>query len=185
MEVSALQNARYAYTPKLPACLSRPLEEIALEFGTPTKAAANSNELQGLFKHTYGKPIASCVNGKGGITKRRICAGVILSGGQAPGGHNVIAGLYDGLKKGNPDSVLYGFLSGPSGLLEDTAVEFTDELIGRYRNTGGFDIIGSGRTKIETPEQFAAALETAKKRGLDAVVIIGGDDSNTNAALLA
>jgi pyrophosphate--fructose-6-phosphate 1-phosphotransferase len=111
--------------------------------------------------------------------------GVILSGGQAPGGHNVIAGLYDGIKKGNPASKLYGFLGGPGGLIENRAVEFTDALIDEYRNTGGFDIIGSGRTKIETPEQFAASLETAKKLNLNAVVIIGGDDSNTNAALLA
>jgi pyrophosphate--fructose-6-phosphate 1-phosphotransferase len=176
MEVSALQNARYAYTPKLPACLSRPLAEIALEFGAPTEAAANRDELRALFRHSYGKPIASCItciNGKNDTIKRRLNAGVILSGGQAPGGHNVIAGLYDGLKKANPDSTLYGFLGGPSGLLEDKAVVFTDELIDRYRNTGGFDIIGSGRTKIETPEQFAAVLETAKKRALDAVVIIG------------
>ncbi|GHU82978.1 pyrophosphate--fructose 6-phosphate 1-phosphotransferase [Spirochaetia bacterium] len=111
--------------------------------------------------------------------------GVILSGGQAPGGHNVIAGLFDGLKKGNPQSTLLGFLGGPSGLIENKTQEITASLIDRYRNTGGFDIIGSGRTKIETPEQFAAALETAKKLRLDAVVIIGGDDSNTNAALLA
>ncbi|MDR0403551.1 MAG: diphosphate--fructose-6-phosphate 1-phosphotransferase [Treponema sp.] len=185
MEVSALQNARYGYMPKLPACLTRPLEEIGLEFGAPTEAAADRDELRALFRHNYGKPIASCVNGKGGTTGRLIRVGVILSGGQAPGGHNVIAGLYDGLKKGNPDSVLYGFLGGPSGLLEDRAVEITGEIIDRYRNTGGFDIIGSGRTKIESPEQFATALETAKKRALDAVVIIGGDDSNTNAALLA
>ncbi|MDR0877824.1 MAG: diphosphate--fructose-6-phosphate 1-phosphotransferase, partial [Treponema sp.] len=116
---------------------------------------------------------------------RELKVGVILSGGQAPGGHNVIAGLYDGLKKGNSESKLYGFLRGPSGLTDDKKIEFTDEIINEYRNTGGFDIIGSGRTKIETPEQFAAALETAKRLGLSAVVIIGGDDSNTNAALLA
>ena len=103
MEVSALQKARYAYIPKLPACLSRPLEEIALEFGAPTEAAADRDELRALFRHSYGKPIASCVNGKNAALKRRLSAGVILSGGQAPGGHNVIAGLYDGLKKGNPD----------------------------------------------------------------------------------
>ncbi|MDR2211532.1 MAG: diphosphate--fructose-6-phosphate 1-phosphotransferase [Spirochaetaceae bacterium] len=185
MEISALQNARYAYTPKLPGCLSCPVEEITLKMGGPTEAIADQNELRTLFKHSYGKPIALCTNGKGDMTKRPLTAGVILSGGQAPGGHNVIAGLYDGLKRGNPGSTLYGFLGGPSGLLEDQAVEITGELVGQYRNTGGFDIIGSGRTKIATPEQFAAALETATKRGLDAVVIIGGDDSNTNAALLA
>ncbi|MDR2073740.1 MAG: diphosphate--fructose-6-phosphate 1-phosphotransferase [Spirochaetaceae bacterium] len=185
MEISALQNARYAYTPRIPACLSCSLEEISLEIGAPAKATADEDELRTLFKHSYGKPIVSCVSGKTGIAKRPFTVGVILSGGQAPGGHNVIAGLYDGLKKGSPDSTLYGFLGGPSGLLENKAVECTGELIDRYRNTGGFDIIGSGRTKIATPEQFAAAFENAKKRGLDAVVIIGGDDSNTNAALLA
>ncbi|MDR2314641.1 MAG: diphosphate--fructose-6-phosphate 1-phosphotransferase [Spirochaetaceae bacterium] len=185
MEISALQNARYTYTPKVPACLSGSLEEISLEIGAPSKAVADEDELRALFKHGYGKPIVSCVRGKNGIAKGPFTVGVILSGGQAPGGHNVIAGLYDGLKKGSPNSTLYGFLGGPSGLLEDKAVECTGELIDRYRNTGGFDIIGSGRTKIATPEQFAAAFENAKKRGLDAVVIIGGDDSNTNAALLA
>ncbi|MCL1813437.1 MAG: diphosphate--fructose-6-phosphate 1-phosphotransferase [Treponema sp.] len=184
METSALQNARYKYQPKLPAILSHSIEEVALSFGEPTASAADSEALAEMFKLSYGKPIASFVKGKNEKIKRPLTVGVILSGGQAPGGHNVIAGLYDGLKKGNANSALLGFLGGPSGLLEDRAVEFTGAIIDEYRNTGGFDIIGSGRTKIETPEQFAAALTTAKKRKLDAVVIIGGDDSNTNAALL-
>ncbi|MCL1815321.1 MAG: diphosphate--fructose-6-phosphate 1-phosphotransferase [Treponema sp.] len=185
MEISALQKARYQYQPKLPGILSGKIEEIALSLGEAAKSIADDTALADLFKHTYGKPIASFVKGKNNKISRPLTAGVILSGGQAPGGHNVIAGLYDGLKKGNSASKLLGFLGGPSGLVEDKCLEFTDAIIDDYRNTGGFDIIGSGRTKIETPEQFAASLETAKKRNLDAVVIIGGDDSNTNAALLA
>ncbi|GHV85657.1 pyrophosphate--fructose 6-phosphate 1-phosphotransferase [Spirochaetia bacterium] len=185
MQVSALQKARYTYKPKLPAILTGAIEEVALSFGEPARALEDGEALAALFKNTYGKPIVQFVKGKNEKITRPLTVGVILSGGQAPGGHNVIAGLYDGLKKGNSASRLLGFLGGPSGLLEDKALEFTDALINEYRNTGGFDIIGSGRTKIESPEQFAASLETAKKRGLDAVVIIGGDDSNTNAALLA
>jgi pyrophosphate--fructose-6-phosphate 1-phosphotransferase len=188
MEVSALQKARYAYKPKLPAVLSGGTGEIGLEFGGTTESTEDSQALAELFKHTYGKPIASIVKASSttkALDSRPLTVGVILSGGQAPGGHNVIAGLFDGLKKGHKDSVLLGFKGGPAGLLDDNALEITTEIIDRYRNTGGFDMIGSGRTKIESPEQFAAALETAKRRKLDAVVIIGGDDSNTNAALLA
>jgi pyrophosphate--fructose-6-phosphate 1-phosphotransferase len=182
MDISALQEARYAYRPKLPAGLAG---EIAVELGAPTESAADREELRALFRHSYGKPTAVFGSGKPGGTGRPLRAGVVLSGGQAPGGHNVIAGLYDGLKRGSPASVLYGFLGGAGGLMDNKYLQFTDELIGQYRNTGGFDIIGSGRTKIETPEQFAAALASARALSLDAVVIIGGDDSNTNAALLA
>ena len=185
MENSALQKARYAYRPKLPAILTGNAADIQLELGKPTEAAADGAALAGIFPQTYGKPIASFVKGANGTMTRRLLVGVILSGGQAPGGHNVIAGLYDGLKKGNAASQLIGFLGGPSGLLENKTLEISESLIDEYRNTGGFDIIGSGRTKIETDEQFAAALATAEQRGLDAVVVIGGDDSNTNAALLA
>ncbi len=185
MDISALQKARYSYKPKLPAALSGPVDNITVELGAPTESIANQEELRALFTHSYGKPIASFKAGKNERIHERLKAGVILSGGQAPGGHNVIAGLYDGLKKGNPDSMLYGFLGGPSGLTDNKALLFTDAIIDEYRNTGGFDIVGSGRTKIETPEQFAAALDTAKKLELNAIVIIGGDDSNTNAALLA
>ena len=185
MGISALQKERYKYQPKLPAVLSRSISEICLSLGEPTKSLANSDALAELFRHSYGKPIANFIKGSNENIKRPLAVGVILSGGQAPGGHNVIAGLYDGLKNGNKSSVLLGFLGGPSGLLEDQAVDFSDAIIDEYRNTGGFDIIGSGRTKIETPEQFSAALETVQKRKLDALVIIGGDDSNTNAALLA
>jgi pyrophosphate--fructose-6-phosphate 1-phosphotransferase len=185
MDISALQKARYAYTPKLPPCLSGPVNEIAVELGKPTESESDREELKKIFAHSYGKPLATFKTGAGGDLGRKLKVGVILSGGQAPGGHNVIAGLYDGLKKGNPDSVLYGFLNGPSGLVENKTALLDAAKINEYRNTGGFDIIGSGRTKIETPAQFAASLETVQKLGLDAVVVIGGDDSNTNAALLA
>ncbi|MDR1900066.1 MAG: diphosphate--fructose-6-phosphate 1-phosphotransferase [Treponema sp.] len=185
MEISALQRSRYHYKPKLPASLSRAAGDIAVELGAPTEAVADREELRKIFKHTYGKPIAGFVPGKNDRTSAPLKVAVILSGGQAPGGHNVIAGLYDGLKKGNAGSKLYGFLGGPGGLVENKHIEFTDAIIDEYRNTGGFDIIGSGRTKIETPEQFAASLKTVNELGLNAVVIIGGDDSNTNAALLA
>ena len=185
MHISALQKARYGYKPKLPSCLCDSITNVTVELGAPTEAVADQAELRNIFKLSYGKPLATFVNGKNERIRRLLKVGVILSGGQAPGGHNVIAGLYDGLKKGNPGSTLYGFRGGPSGLVENKAITFTDELINEYRNTGGFDIIGSGRTKIETPEQFAASLETVNTLGLDAVVIIGGDDSNTNAALLA
>ena len=185
MNISPLQQARYAYKPKLPAILTEDLGNIAVKFGGPTEAIADQGDLKLYFKHTYGKPIAVFEKAAGKGLKEKLTVGVVLSGGQAPGGHNVIAGIYDGLKKGNRESTLYGFLGGPSGLIENKTMHLTDAIIDAYRNTGGFDIIGSGRTKIETPEQFAASLETAKKLGLNAVVIIGGDDSNTNAALLA
>jgi len=188
MDISALQKARYGYKPKLPASLSCPVTDIITETGAATEAKTDRELLKNLFKHTYGKPLVTfskSSSGKNEKLKRELKVGVILSGGQAPGGHNVIAGLYDGLKAGNANSVLYGLLDGPSGLINNKAEILTETKIDQYRNTGGFDIIGSGRTKIETPQQFAASLETAKKLGLNAVVIIGGDDSNTNAALLA
>ncbi|MDR0525837.1 MAG: diphosphate--fructose-6-phosphate 1-phosphotransferase [Spirochaetaceae bacterium] len=185
MDLSALQQARYGYKPKLPASLSGDVASIALKVGSPTESVADPGEIKEIFKHTYGKPIITFEKGTNEGIRRAVRVGVILSGGQAPGGHNVIAGLYDGLKKGNPNSALYGFLGGPEGLIENKSVQITDQMIDAYRNTGGFDIIGSGRTKIESPEQFAGALETAKKHNLNGVVIIGGDDSNTNAGLLA
>ena len=185
MNVSILQKARYDYKPKLPPALAGNINEIAIEFGKPTESLSDREELKNIFKQTYGKPIAAFVRGKNNAINKELNVGVILSGGQAPGGHNVIAGIFDGLIKANPKSRLYGFLGGPSGLIENKTMELTAEIIDIYRNTGGFDIIGSGRTKIETPEQFAASLETAKKLQLNAIVVIGGDDSNTNAALLA
>jgi len=185
MDISALQKARYKYEPKLPASLSVPLDNIAVTIGSVTESISDQEKIKDIFKLTYGKPLVTFANGKNDKLNRELKVGVILSGGQAPGGHNVIAGLYDGLKKGNPNSTLYGFLGGPGGLIENKHEILTGEIIDQYRNTGGFDIIGSGRTKIETPQQFAASLETAKKLGLNAVLIVGGDDSNTNAALLA
>jgi len=192
MDISALQKARYGYKPKLPASLSCPVTDIVTETGAATEAKTDRELLKNLFKHTYGKPLVTFTNkaDKSSSAKneklcRELKVGVILSGGQAPGGHNVIAGLYDGLKAGNANSTLYGLLDGPSGLINNKNEILTSEKIDQYRNTGGFDIIGSGRTKIETPEQFTASLETAIKLGLNAVVVIGGDDSNTNAALLA
>jgi len=180
-----LQKARYGYKPKLPASLSGSINNIAIETGAATESVADQEKLKDIFKLSYGKPLITFTGGKNEKLSHELKVGVILSGGQAPGGHNVIAGLYDGLKNGNPHSVLYGFLNGPSGLIDNKTEILTGDIIDAYRNTGGFDIIGSGRTKIETPQQFAASLETAKKLGLNAVVIIGGDDSNTNAALLA
>jgi pyrophosphate--fructose-6-phosphate 1-phosphotransferase len=185
MDISALQKARYEYKPKLPASLSGPVDHIAVEIGAPTESATDREKLKEIFKLTYGKPLVTFTGGKNDKLHRKLNVGVILSGGQAPGGHNVIAGLYDGLKNGNPNSTLYGFLQGPSGLVDNKTKILSGDIIDKYRNTGGFDIIGSGRTKIETPEQFAASLATAKKLKLNAVVVVGGDDSNTNAALLA
>jgi len=185
MKLSALQTARYLYQPKLPAVLNGKLSTIAVEYGKPTNSIADQKELKDLFKNTYGKPVVTFAKGKNPDTSKELRIGVILSGGQAPGGHNVIAGLYDGIKKGNPASKLFGFLGGPAGLIEGTYVEIKDKFMDEYRNTGGFDIIGSGRTKIESTDQIAASMNTAKKMKLDAIVVIGGDDSNTNAALLA
>ena len=185
MEASTLQKIRYAYKPKLPASLSGDINDIAVQLGSPTESAADQEALRSLFAATYGKPLATFGRGANDSIRRRLAVGVILSGGQAPGGHNVIAGLYDGLKKGNGESRLVGILGGPGGLINNKSVEITGAMIDAYRNTGGFDMIGSGRTKIETLEQFSSSLETVNRLGLDAVVIIGGDDSNTNAALLA
>ncbi|MDR2509827.1 MAG: diphosphate--fructose-6-phosphate 1-phosphotransferase [Spirochaetaceae bacterium] len=185
MKISELQKFRYAYSPKLPPVLMEPVSEIKIETGEPTSAVADAEDLRALFKHTFGKPIVRFVKGSSGAASRQRTVGVILSGGQAPGGHNVITGIFEALKKDNASSRLLGFKGGPSGLIENKFIEITSQLINEYRNTGGFDMIGSGRTKIETAGQFAAALETVKKNKLDAVVVIGGDDSNTNAALLA
>ena len=185
MDVSPLHQARYGYKPKLPAVLKSGPESIAVELGNATESIADQGALKSLFPSCYGKPVARFVAGKRGSSRGALTVGAILSGGQAPGGHNVIAGLFDGLKAGNPGSVLLGFKGGPGGLVDDKAVELDAATIDRYRNTGGFDIIGSGRTKIETPEQFAKSAATARSRKLDAIVVIGGDDSNTNAALLA
>ncbi|MGN0277896.1 MAG: diphosphate--fructose-6-phosphate 1-phosphotransferase [Lachnospiraceae bacterium] len=185
MNISPLQKARYEYTPKLPGMLRNGIADICVKEGEETQSVADQEKIKALFPNTYGKKEITFEKGKNTSENKKQVVGVILSGGQAPGGHNVISGLYDALKATNKDNVLLGFKGGPDGLLKNDYVEFDDAFIDAYRNTGGFDIIGSGRTKLETKEQFAIVAENAKKNGLTAVVIIGGDDSNTNAATLA
>ena len=183
--LSPLQIERLKYQPKLPSSLANGISHLVSKEGSATQSVANQEEIKALFKNTYGKPTVTFETSSETSSSEIRNVGVILSGGQAPGGHNVIAGLYDALKQANSANKLYGFLGGPSGIIEGKYVEFTDSFIDEYRNTGGFDIIGSGRTKLETEEQFKSSLEVCKKLNLSAVVIIGGDDSNTNAALLA
>ena len=181
MTKSPLQIARAAYQPKLPASLKG---NVVLKEGAATESVADQADIKALFPNTYGMPLISFEPGE----KKQYPAvgvGVILSGGQAPGGHNVISGLFDGLKALNPDNKLYGFLGGPSGLVDHKYIELTAEIVAEYRNTGGFDIIGSGRTKLEETEQYDKGAEICKKLGINAIVIIGGDDSNTNACVLA
>ena len=185
MELSPLQKARYEYTPKLPGMLRGGISEISVQIGAPTESVADQAKIKALFPNTYGKNEITFVKGSNTSPAKKQVVGVILSGGQAPGGHNVICGLYDAIKATDKNNILLGFKGGPSGLIDDKYIEFTDEYINAYRNTGGFDIIGSGRTKLETEEQFKIVTEVAKKHGLTAIVIIGGDDSNTNAAVLA
>ena len=182
MTKSALQIARAAYVPKMPVALRGSVRAVE---GAATEAAGDKDEIKQLFPRTYGMPIVTFEPGDPGDPMPPINAGVILSGGQAPGGHNVIAGLFDGLKAANPASRLYGFILGPGGLVEHKYMELTADIIDEYRNTGGFDMIGSGRTKLERREQFDKGLEILKELDISALVIIGGDDSNTNAAVLA
>ena len=181
MVKSALQVARAAYQPKLPKALQGSV--IAVE-GEPTQSVGNQEAIKAMFPNTYGMPVITFEEGEQ-KPMDAINVGIILSGGQAPGGHNVISGLYDGVKSLNPNSKLYGFLMGPGGLVDHKYVEFNDEFINEYRNTGGFDIIGSGRTKLEKESQFESGIEILRQLGIKALVIIGGDDSNTNACVLA
>lgn len=185
MNYSPLQKARYEYTPKLPGMLRNGISEIGVKEGQETKSVADQEQIKALFPNTYGKKEITFEKGTNTSEAKKQVVGVILSGGQAPGGHNVICGLYDALKATNKENVLIGFKNGPSGLVDDDTLIFDDEYIDQYRNTGGFDIIGSGRTKLETNEQFAVAANVCKKHGITAIVIIGGDDSNTNAGILA
>lgn len=185
MKISSLQKARYAYSPKLPGMLRHGIADICVKEGEATQSVADQEKIKALFPNTYGEKEITFAKGTNTALAKKQVVGVILSGGQAPGGHNVICGLYDALKATNKENVLYGFKNGPIGLIEDNYVIFDDEYIDQYRNTGGFDIIGSGRTKLETNEQFAIVAEVCKKHGITAIVIIGGDDSNTNAAVLA
>ena len=184
-KLSPLQIERLKYQPKLPSSLQNGVNSLEMVEGSATQSVRDQEQIKNLFANTYGKPTVTFKSTSSDSTSEVRNVGVILSGGQAPGGHNVIAGLYDSLKNANPENKLYGFLGGPSGIIEGQYVEFTDEFINAYRNTGGFDIIGSGRTKLETEEQFQKSLAVCKKLNISAVVIIGGDDSNTNAALLA
>ncbi|WP_315557966.1 diphosphate--fructose-6-phosphate 1-phosphotransferase [Hoylesella nanceiensis] len=181
MKTSALQQARAAYQPKLPKALQG---AVKVQEGAPTQSVDNQEEIKALFPNTYGMPLVEFVPGETENAKQ-MNVGIILSGGQAPGGHNVISGLFDQVKKLNPNNKLYGFLMGPGGLVDHDYVEITEELLKDYRNTGGFDLIGSGRTKLEKEEQFEKGLEIIRQLNINAIVIIGGDDSNTNACVLA
>ncbi|MEZ3531455.1 MAG: diphosphate--fructose-6-phosphate 1-phosphotransferase [Muribaculaceae bacterium] len=183
MKKSALQRVRAEYQPKLPKALQGP---VKLKIGESTQSVADQEEIKKLFPHTYGLPIVEFVeNESPERLEEPFNVGIILSGGQAPGGHNVVSGIFDGIKRLNKECRLYGFLMGPSGFINHQYMELTAGYIKEYRNTGGFDIIGSGRTKLETPEQFEAGLKILKELNIKALVIIGGDDSNTNAAVLA
>ena len=181
MEKSALQIARAAYQPKLPKALLGP---VAAKEGKPTQSVGDQNDIKALFPNTYGMPVIEFEPGEK-KDYAPINVGVILSGGQAPGGHNVISGLFDGIKSLNPASRLYGFILGPGGLVDHKYTEITAEMMDEYRNTGGFDIIGSGRTKLEEVDQFEKGIEILRELNIKALVIIGGDDSNTNACVLA
>ncbi len=182
MTISALQKARALYQPKLPKSLIGAVKMIE---GAATESVADQAEIKELFPNTYGMSLITFEEGGKAVSLPSINVGVILSGGQAPGGHNVISGLFDGIKKLNAGSKLYGFLGGPGGLVDHKYMEVTAEYLDGFRNTGGFDIIGSGRTKLEEVEQFDKGLEILKKLNIKALVIIGGDDSNTNACVLA
>ncbi len=181
MEKSALQEARAAYLPKLPKALQG---AVKVKEGEPTQSVDNQEEIKKLFPNTYGMPLVEFVPGDVAVSKK-FNVGIILSGGQAPGGHNVICGLFDTVKKLNPENKLYGFLMGPGGLVDHNYMEITAEYVDNYRNTGGFDMIGSGRTKLEEVDQFEKGIEIIRQLDIQAIVIIGGDDSNTNACVLA
>lgn len=183
MTKSALEIARACYVPKMPEDLRG---NVSIEQGAATQSVSDQDEIKALFPNTYGMPIVKFVNSdKKLLAEKPINVGVILSGGQAPGGHNVIAGIFDGIKKLHQDSKLYGFTMGPSGLVNHQYMELTADIIDNYRNTGGFDMIGSGRTKLDKKEQFDQGLEILQKLEIQALIIIGGDDSNTNACILA
>ena len=181
MEISALQKERAGYQPKLPKALQG---AVKIKEGEPTKSVDNQDDIKKLFPNTYGMPLVEFVP-TDKTESKAVNVGVILSGGQAPGGHNVISGLFDELKKLNPNNRLYGFLMGPGGLVDHNYIEITPDFVQQYRNTGGFDMIGSGRTKLEQVEQFEKGLEIIRQLDINAIVIIGGDDSNTNACVLA
>ncbi len=176
-----MQKARAAYQPKLPIALQG---AVKVKEGEPTQSVDNQEEIKKLFPNTYGMPLVEFVPGEAAQNKK-MNVGIILSGGQAPGGHNVICGLFDTVKKLNPENKLYGFLMGPGGLVDHNYIEITADYVDNYRNTGGFDMIGSGRTKLEEVGQFEKGIEIIRQLDIQAIVIIGGDDSNTNACVLA
>ena len=184
VDISSLQKARAKYKPKLPASLLNGAN-VELRYGEKTQSIADQEKIEALFPSTYGLPIITFNNKILGNPSKAVNIGVVLSGGQAPGGHNVVAGLFDGIKSLHQNSKLFGFLGGPGGLVDNKYIEITADFLEGYRNTGGFDIIGSGRTKLERTEQFDAAARNCDALGINAIVIIGGDDSNTNACLLA
>lgn len=181
MAISNLQAARAAYQPKLPKALQGAVKAVE---GAATQSVGNQAEIKELFPNTYGMPVITFEAGEP-VEPPAFNVGIILSGGQAPGGHNVISGLFDGVKSLNPANKLYGFILGPGGLVDHKYIEITPELMDEYRNTGGFDIIGSGRTKLEEEDQFEKGIQILRELGIKALVIIGGDDSNTNACVLA
>ena len=181
MKKSLLQQARALYQPKLPKGLQG---AIKVKEGEPTQSVGDQEEIKKLFPNTYGMPLIEFVPGTE-EAKNEINVGVILSGGQAPGGHNVISGIFDAVKKMNANNKVYGFLMGPGGLVDHNYMELTKEVIDDYRNTGGFDLIGSGRTKLEKEDQFEKGLQIIRQLNIKAIIIIGGDDSNTNACVLA
>ncbi len=185
MNISNLQAERLKYMPKVPKILKENFSNICVQYGNKTESKSDTEAIKKLFPNTYGLPEIIFKKGKGDDEKNIHNVGVILSGGQAPGGHNVICGLFDALKKADNNNKLYGFLGGPSGILDDKYIILTKDIIDSYRNTGGFDMIQSGRTKLETEEQFDICLKVCKKHDITSIVIIGGDDSNTNAAILA
>ena len=185
MSISPLETARLAYEPRLPEVLRGDITRITPALGGPTESDADQNELRELFPLTFGAPIARFTEGNNTAIARPWKIGVVLSGGQAPGGHNVIAGIFDAMNKADPAGILYGFKGGPSGLINDEVTGITAETVNRFRNTGGFDMIGSGRTKLESESQFEHSLQTCRRHGIEGIVVIGGDDSNTNAAVLA
>ena len=182
VQKASLQSLRGDYKPKMPSSIEGAAKLVE---GKKTESVADQEEIKKLFPNTYGMPFLTFEKSNLSQEGKPINVGVILSGGQAPGGHNVISGIFDGIKKINKDSRLYGFLNGSSGLVDHKYIELTEEIINEYRNTGGFDMIGSGRTKLEEKSQFDKGLEICKKLGIKAIVIIGGDDSNTNACVLA
>ncbi len=184
-ELSALQKARLNYQPKLPGVLKGGIKNLCVKNGINTTSVADQDDIKEIFQNLYGNPIVTFEQGAACVKEKTLNVGVILSGGQAPGGHNVIAGIFDALKEANPDNKLYGFLCGPSGIIDGEYREITKDYMNEFRNTGGFDIIGSGRTKLESEEQFMKSWNTCQNLNINAVVVIGGDDSNTNAALLA